>query len=61
VIQAVEKSTSKVLGEQAVADKPGTIQENSGTRIALQAPGGKGFQKGVDYVVTLKNKEGHAL
>lgn len=61
VIQAIDKKTGTVTGEASVADKPGTIQENTGTRIALQAPNGKNFQKDVNYVVTLKNKEGLAL
>lgn len=42
----------------AKGDRSWTLNEKTGTRIPLAAPGGKGFQKDVNYVVTLKNKEG---
>jgi len=61
VIQGVDKKSGAVVGEQAVADKPGSIFDSKGTRVGLQAPGGKGFVKDVTYTVTLKNKDGQTV
>lgn len=60
VIQAKDRKSGEVT-ESAVADKPGTIQSTSGTKLSLQAPGGKGFKKETDYTVILKNKDGHVV
>jgi hypothetical protein len=60
VIQAKDRKTNEVT-ESAVAEKPGTIQSGSGTKLSLQAPGGKGFKKETDYTVILKNKDGHVV
>jgi len=62
VIEGFDKDKKSIgtMDSNTVAkgDRSWTLNEKTGTRIPLAAPGGKGFQKDVNYVVTLKNKEG---
>ncbi len=67
VIEAFD-ADGKSAGQLVVTDKPVTLQENKGARISLKAPDvttagktKKGWQKEINYVVTLRNKEGQAI
>jgi hypothetical protein len=65
VIEGFDKDKKSVgtLDSTSIAkgDKSWTLGEKLGTRVPLTAPGTKGFQKDINYVVTLKNKEGHVV
>jgi hypothetical protein len=43
------------------SDKNWTLGDKRGTRIPLASPEKKGFRKEINYVVTLKNKDGHPI
>lgn len=67
-IEAFSKDAGSALGKADVTNKPTTLESGKGKKIALSAPdlsiGGKtkkGWQKDVNYVVTLRNKEGLTL
>jgi hypothetical protein len=64
VIVAFDKD-GKQVGEIKVTDKPGTIEDKKGTRIAFKAPDINGkavsWQKDINYRVGLINKDGNLL